>query len=69
MITESYTDEDWQKLKDKRKAEIKRIAEQVYLSTKGEYVTHLNGIRDSIKYALAFVDNFDAEFERLEGKG
>ena len=43
-----------------RKAEIKRIAEQIYLK-------HNTGsVRDALKYAIRFVDNFEAEFKRLE---
>ncbi len=46
-------------LEDKRKAEIKRIAERHYID---------NGVELScaIEMAIGFVDKFDFEFDRLE---
>lgn len=45
--------------KDTRKAEIRRIAEK-------QYVIMCMSLADSLVMARDFVDNFDAEFEKLE---
>jgi hypothetical protein len=49
-------------IKDFRKAEIRRIAEQIFVHPACESVNSAVGI------ARAFYDNFDAEFERLENE-
>jgi hypothetical protein len=54
------------KLKESvRKAEIRRIAEKLWIHDSNNL---FKTFADTIKCARNIVDNFDAEFEKLEGK-
>jgi hypothetical protein len=56
-------DECFSFLAEERKAEIRRIAELVYTS-----LPEVPSVKASVAFAKHFVDNFDAEFEKLEGE-